>query len=379
MRNVRLMLVAAALFASACGSNPPPRVAPLGGAPPPRAARHDEIATKVVTPAARFNIDLPIPQHPSVGNALTVLTTTFRNGVQDSLLRSAPYQQMIESVFAEYHLPRALACLPMIESAYSQTLTSRAGARGIWQFMTSTAREYGLRVDDLVDERADAERSTRAAAAYLQDLYRQFHDWPLALAAYNAGPTRIRRAMMSARARTFWDLLDASAIPAETRGYVPSFYAAITIAADPIAYGFRPGEAVDPGVRRIEIEGPVSLRAIAEAASLDEAALRSCNPAYQRGIVPPGRATIVVPAAAGEIVLARASALRDDDATFAELSEPPLIQQHQYEVKKGDTMYSIARRFELTVDELRDLNGLAPDCVIHPGDKLIVASSRSSS
>src|SRR5437763_13230967 len=118
-------------------------------------------------------------------------------------------------------------------------MTSRSGARGVWQFMGETAREYGLRVDWWVDERADPERSTRAAVAYLKDLHRQFGDWPLALAAYNAGPNRIRRALDETGATTFWELLEQAAVPRETRGYVPTFFAALTIASDPESFGFR--------------------------------------------------------------------------------------------------------------------------------------------
>ena len=170
----------------------------------------------------------------------------------------------------------------MIESAYVPTLTSRAGAHGIWQFMPETAREYGLRVDWWVDERADPERSTRAAAAYLKDLYRQFNDWPLALAAYNAGPGRIRRAMQSTGAVTFWELLENEAVPKETRGYVPTFFATLTIASDPSTYGFQLGTPIDFDRSAVEIEGPLSLRYLASVAHVDEALLRDLNPALRQ-------------------------------------------------------------------------------------------------
>src|SRR5438445_5693456 len=158
-------------------------------------------------------LDLPVPDHRSIRVALDLFTTEMRSDIQQSLTRSARYKNLIDRVLNEYKLPKALAYLPVIESAYLPPLTSRARAHGIWQFMPETAREYGLRVDWWVDERADPDRSTRAAAAYLQDLYREFHDWPLALAAYNAGSTRIHRALDETGSTTFWRLMELSAIP----------------------------------------------------------------------------------------------------------------------------------------------------------------------
>src|SRR5262249_20524899 len=191
--------------------------------------------------------------------------------------------------------------LPVIESAYLPGLTSRAGARGIWQFMSETADDYGLRVDWWVDERADPERSTRAAAAYLRDLYKQFQDWPLALAAYNAGPTRIRRALDDQGATTFWELLEAAAIPKETRGYVPTFFATLMIASDPSTYGFQLGQqpTANGQPSAVNVEGPVSLRFIADVAGIDEKTLRELNPALRRGVAPPGKGAIRVTPGAG--------------------------------------------------------------------------------
>src|SRR5256885_9003709 len=262
MTKTNSALLLLAVFAAACASTaPPPKVAPPVAAaqkpietPEYRKALEDayaQIVAREHVPVAVPRVDveaaasIPIPEHKTIRGALAYFTTDLKPSIQESLLRSAKYKKLIDAALAEAKLPKGLAYLPVIESAYVPTLTSRAGAHGIWQFMPDTAREYGLRVDWWVDERADPERSTRAAVAYLRDLYRQFNDWPLTLAAYNAGPGRIHRAMQSSGSVTFWDLLENEAVPKETRGYVPTFFATLTIASDPTTYGFHLGQPID--------------------------------------------------------------------------------------------------------------------------------------
>jgi membrane-bound lytic murein transglycosylase D len=373
-------------------------------------------------------LSMEIPDHKAIRGALSYFSTDLHESIQTSLDRSRKYKKKIDSVLAEYKLPKGLAYLPVIESAYVETLTSRSGAHGVWQFMPDTAREYGLRVDWWVDERADFDKATRAAAAYLRDLYGQFHDWPLTLAAYNAGPGRIRRALDENGAKDFWQLLEAGAVPKETRGYVPTFFATLMIANDPAAYGFQLSEPEHSGEeeRRVEIEGPVSLRYVAEAGNIDETLLRRLNPSLRRGVVPPGRCAIRVPAQAASIVAQRATTLRSEDArialtvftvrpgdSLADLAEAigtstevlsqmnslrggslhegqtiylPVRERElasllndedddsYYAVAKGDTIYSIARSHGLSVEELIDLNQLDAGEKLRVGQKLRTAT-----
>jgi len=382
-------------------------------------------APKVDVEAA---VSMEIPDHKTVRGALTYFTTELKPSIQESLLRSAKYRKLIDKALDEYQLPKGLAYLPVIESAYVPTLTSRAGAHGIWQFMPDTAREYGLRVDWWVDERADPERSTRAAAKYIRDLYRQFNDWPLTLAAYNAGPGRIRRALETNNVATFWELLELGAIPKETRGYVPTFFATLMIASDPQTYGFRINDPADIDEKRVEVSGPLSLSYLAQAAQVDEAVLKSLNPALRRGVVPPGKIAIRVPSKAAETIASRAATLKNDDANIAICSftlrgsdrldriaraigtTPETIlamndvrsadrlragdsiylpvrarelgnllsnsSEIYYAVAKGDTYYSIAKKHNLSVDELLELNDLHHSHKLHPGEKLRVATGR---
>ena len=320
-------------------------------------------------------------------------------------------------------MPKGLAYLPVIESGYSTTMTSRAGARGVWQFMSETAREYGLRVDWWVDERCDPERSTRAAAQYLRDLYREFNDWPLVLAAYNAGPGRIRHAVANNGASSFWQIADS--VPKETRGYVPTFYATLVIATDPAAYGFRLGNDDGSDFKRVELEGPLSLKYLASVANVNEDVLRDLNPAYRRGVIPPGRSSVRVPWKVDDAIVARASTLKNEDPDVAvcsftlrdgdsikrlartigvsadtivamndiasaregdtiylpvrarDLSTILNAEGVYYAVRKGDTLYSIAKAHNLSVEELRDLNDLLAHAKLHSGQKLRVNTPRT--
>src|SRR5256885_12227247 len=235
MTKTNSALLLLVVFAAACATTaPPPKVAPPvaiaktpAETPEYRKALEDayaQIVAREHAPVAAPRVDveaavsIPIPEHKTIRGALAYFTTDLKPSIQESLLRSAKYKKLIDGALDEAKLPKGLAYLPVIESAYMPTLTSRAGAHGIWQFMPDTAREYGLRVDWWIDERADPERSTRAAVQYLRDLYRDFNnDWPLALAAYNAGPGRIHRALEETGAATFWELSDLTAVPKETR------------------------------------------------------------------------------------------------------------------------------------------------------------------
>jgi membrane-bound lytic murein transglycosylase D len=451
MRNT-LFLTVVALYSVACATSAPAPIAthPAAAAPTQHAldanqfqrdlqdaytkilARSDKPAADTPVVDVEAAASIPIPQHRTIDSALRLFTVDMKDSIQTSLLRSGRYRPLIDKALADQKLPKGLAYLPVIESAYTTSLTSTAGAHGIWQFMPETAREYGLRVDWWVDERADPERSTRAAAAYLRDLYTMFNDWSLALAAYNCGPNRVRRSLDDLGATTFWELLEASALPKETRGYVPTFYATLLIASDPETYGFTLGKSVErDDEKRIDVRGPVSLDYIAEVTGVEQDVLRQLNPALRRGVVPPGRVAVRVPAEAAETLAARADTLRRDDAyvkvcTFTlrkgdsikrlaravgakpetllamnhldsgnEIGSGDTIylpvrarelgallahsedREFYYAVKKGDTLYSIAKRHGLSVAELRELNDLSKATAIHVGQKLRIMSPRT--
>ncbi len=165
------------------------------------------------------------------------LLTKGKGYLQTSFTKSQKYMPMIRKEFAIQGIPLELAYLAIIESGFNTQALSHAGARGIWQFIPSTAKLYGLEVSSSRDDRTDPFKSTRAAAMYLKKLYKQFGDWPLALAAYNCGEYRVAQALKKHNAKTFWDLLYYDALPKETQVYVPSIIAVTIISRDLDRYG----------------------------------------------------------------------------------------------------------------------------------------------
>ncbi len=164
-------------------------------------------------------------------------TTKSRNHFIASFRRSQQFLPIIRQEFAIHGIPFELAYTALVESGFDTTVLSHAGARGMWQFMPATARIYGLKVSSDIDERLDPVKSTKAAAMYLKKLYNQFQNWPLALAAYNCGETRVAKALKTHNATTFWELLQYKALPKETRQYVPRVIAAAIISQNLPKYG----------------------------------------------------------------------------------------------------------------------------------------------
>lgn len=200
-----------------------------------------------------------------------------------ALNRFGRYRPLIEAALVAEGLPRDLAFLPWVESEWRNEATSRAGAAGIWQLMPPTARAYGLEVSAFVDERRDPVRATRAAVRHLAELHRQTADWHLTLAAYNAGLGRVERA----RGGGFWRR--RSALPAETRVYVPRVLAAARVGRDPAAWGLEIRTATPLRFREVWTAGGTMLDSVADRTGASRAAVRELNPHLIRAETPPGR------------------------------------------------------------------------------------------
>lgn len=271
------------------------------------------------------------------------------------LRRSATYFPMIEHVFAEENVPDELKYLALVESGLNPQAFSRARAGGLWQFVPTTARHYGLTVNPWVDERLDPEKSTRAAARHLRDLYAMFGDWQLALAGYNCSPGIIRRAVRNARQRldrepTFWDIYDD--IPVETRNYVPTFIAAALIISNPGAFDL---ERVDPGPRYtfdyVPVEGTLTLDTVADLAGVDPSSVQALNPELRRDRLPLSRGPYYIRLPYGTY--------QTFQQNYESLPDREKAETLTHVVRAGETVGRIAQRYGVRWQALLDANGLA--------------------
>jgi LysM repeat protein len=299
----------------------------------------------------RLEFSKEVSNHPKVRYFINYFTNRGKPYFEKILARSGKYMPMIANVLNDEGLPEELAYLALIESAFLPQATSSQGAAGLWQFIPSTARLYGLRIDTWLDERRDPEKSTRAAAAYLKELHSLFGRWYLATAAYNAGPGAIDRAMQQSGAKDFWTLSQRAQLSEETRNFVPKFVAVAMIAGDPEKYGFTALQ-YDPPLEyeEMEIRRPLRIGVMAEMAETDVATIRALNPALLGNTTPPIDESFIVKLPVGRSSL------------FAKAydggQEGAAQQAIVHEVKKGETLFSIARRYGQEVSGLMRLNGL---------------------
>jgi membrane-bound lytic murein transglycosylase D len=310
--------------------------------------------------------DIPIPLNQRVLAYVELFQGRLHDFIEEGMRRGSKYLPMIQNVFRAEGLPLDLAYVPLVESAFKPNALSRVKAKGVWQFMTGTALENGLRRDWYIDERSDPEKATVAAAKYLRTLSNMFDgDWHLALASYNGGPGRLTRAMKRARLDDFWALAaKPKALPRETREYVPMILAAIVIARNPTQYGFDFERELPAAVDKVTLPGPVDLRRVAEwtDTSIDE--IQALNPELRRWTTPVKDTSYELRVPAGTAGLVHA---RLQDAPAADLAS-----LKYYVVKKGDTLPLIARKLHVSRADLAEANYLPVTARVAPGRKLMV-------
>ncbi|MCS7199975.1 MAG: lytic transglycosylase domain-containing protein [Caldimicrobium sp.] len=231
---------------------------------------------------------LPQDINAQISYFVRYFSTEKKEVIQRWLKRCEPYMTYFRVIFREEGLPEDLVYLAIVESGCNPFAVSPAKAVGIWQFIESTAKSYGLKIDYWIDERRDFIKSTYAAAKYLKRLYEIFGDWRLAVASYNAGEGRVLRALKARNLADYWKLMMSGAIPFETFAYVPQWLAISIIIKNPEKYGFEPFIETPWDYVEVEVPGGVDLKALALAAETDWDTMRKLNAELRREVTPPG-------------------------------------------------------------------------------------------
>ncbi len=320
--------------------------------------------------------------NPIVRGFIDLYFVRKRELVSRMLGLSQLYYPMMEEVLDKYNLPLELRHLAVIESALNPNAKSRSGAMGLWQFMYTTGKLYGLSNTSYVDERADPYKATIAAAEYLKYLYSLFGDWEMVLAAYNSGPGTVMKAMRrSGNKKTYWEIRPF--LPRETQSYVPAFIAANYVMNYYTEHNIIPAEPRKSFFQTdtVNIKQQVSFAQISSSLNIPIDDLIFLNPMYKRAVVPyPADSKcyeLILPAdKVGSFVtneVAIYSCLKKDSASATAYSSPQEVRKI-YTVQKGEHLNLIARTCKCTVDDLRTWNGLS-SLAVRPGQKLIYYSA----
>ena len=314
---------------------------------------------------------IPVVENPKVERFIRYFQSEGEWYFRKWLERTGGYDARIKSVLAEEGMPEELFYIALIESGLSPTTRSRAGAVGMWQFIKPTAKRYGLRVDWWIDERKDPVKSTRAAGRFFRRLYTRYGSWYMAMAGYNGGEGRIRRAIRKYNTADFWTLAKNSrALRRETRNYVPKYLAAVAIANDPEAYGFRDIDYKD----RVEydtarISTPTDLKVIARAAGVSVWDIKRLNPELLRMYTPPKYKDYEIKLPAGSAPLFWTN--------FTRIPPSESVRFVEHKLKPGETVSEIARLYGTPVKPILSLNNLKNPRRIRAGT-VIVVPMRSS-
>ena len=310
--------------------------------------------------------DFPLSEHPRVDKLYKLYTGNARKTFARWLQRAGRYIPMIQQVFEEEGVPHDLAYLAMIESGFNVRAYSWAHAAGPWQFIESTARLYGMKNDWWQDERCDIEKSTHAAARHLKYLHDRFDgDWYLAVAAYNAGGGKVRRAIRKARSRDFWKLTEGRVLRAETKNYVPKLIAALKVVKDLDAAGFADLDVDEPlAYETVSIPSSTDLELVARFCDVDYATIKALNPSLKRWSTPPGKKDyrLKVPAGSAE----------QFQVLYAELPKNERAHYHRHQIKAGDTLGKLARKYRIQVDDIITLNNIKNPRALRIGQDLIL-------
>ena len=330
----------------------------------------DEVPRKLSHEEALLHTrsELPLVLTADVKRLLNYFTTSRRGiaTIRASLGRGSAYRPMIERVLEEEGVPRELYYLAMAESGYRPKAHSRVRATGMWQFMSSRGKQYGLRQDRYVDLRYDAETATRAAARHLKDLHIEFGDWYLAMAAYNSGPNRVKSAIRRTGSRDYWTLIKRRALPRETRNYVPIILAMTLVGQNLSLFDLGEIDYAPPlEYDTVRTSGETSFALIADATGYSVDAIKDLNQGLLRSATPPY---------AYDLRLPKGSTARFEQE-IALVPADKRLNWRRYEVRPGETLAAVANRYKVKPETLLELNSLPPESPIQGGQRLTVPTT----
>lgn len=341
---------------------------------------------------------IPLDYNEHVRGFINLYAVRKRNLTSKILTLSKYYFPMFEQILDQQKLPLEFKYLAVIESALNPRAVSVASANGLWQFINSTGKMYGLKINSLVDERRDPYKSTLAACQYFKDSYALYGDWLLVIASYNCGPGNVNKAIRRSGGKmNFWEIMPY--LPRETRGYVPAFIAATYVMNYAAEHNIYPMELpINLHVDTVHIDNSITFQKLSEITGLELSIIEDLNPAYKKGIIPwyEGKAAIVLPyeyamkyaglrsdpLAMQSLLAARrdsaaADVIFDDDLIVNNVStEKPdrtAVTKPQkkkvHVVQKGEGLFRISRKFNVSVEDLKKWNNLKNDKLV-PGQKL---------
>jgi membrane-bound lytic murein transglycosylase D len=327
-----------------------PVPAPIDEANQVEPAADPNLTAKAEANLKQIQSDLPLMINEYVAGYISYFSTRGRGVFEGSWTRSGKYREMILRIFKEEGIPQDLIYMAQAESGFKPQALSRARARGMWQFMASRGVGYGLRRTFWVDDRQDPEKATRAAARHLKDLYNQFGDWYLAMAAYNSGPGNVQQAVRRTGYADFWELYKRNVLPAETKNYVPIILAMTIMSKNPAQYGLDAIQPDPPLTYDVEkVDYPVDLRLVAECVEAPVEQLIDLNPSLLRRTTPKDQAF--------ELHLPEGSKEKYETAIVSIPVEKRMVWRY-YSVQEGDTLAGIARKYRTTERAITQANNL---------------------
>lgn len=328
--------------------------------------------------------ELAVPDRPEIDLWVRRFSEDKHRSFQVQLDRARFYVVPVQKIFEEQGLPKDIVFVALVESGFSPTARSHASAVGMWQFISSTGKRFGLEQNEWIDERRHPFKSARAAANYLSQLYDMFGSWPLALAAYNAGENAVQGAQAKSGLRSFWELAEGGFLPSETRDYVPKVLATVKIIRSPQHYEFH----FDPKVyvqrhETVPVPGGVKLAAIEKKTGVPRSAFQECNPELCQPETPPWCSSyeLCVPVGLREMVMSAVAEgglkeekppVREPAAKAKGVVAPRSPATSSCKVKPSETWYSVSKKHGCTPQELARFNGATLSTPLKAGQTLKV-------